>query len=105
MADRNTTKIIGQVIEMLAFLINQYWGETKPMMSTLNRDEKTRVTRTIGRVKQALDNYLPERTDTLKIACDVCSVILNDLTEERKIKEINMADYGFLDSAADRREV
>jgi len=53
----------------------------------MNTVEKAKVARMVGRVKKELDNYLPERDDTLKIACEICSAMLDEITEK------GVADY------------
>ena len=49
----------------------------------ITAQEKTKVTRMVSKVKDTLDQYLPERSDTLKIACEVCSVFLDEISVMR----------------------
>ena len=70
----------------------------------ITQQEKIKITRMVGKVKDELDNYLPERVDTLKIACQICNVFLGELTEEQRLRDADISDPGAMDAWQDMME-
>jgi len=70
----------------------------------VTQQEKIKITRMVGKAKDVIDNYLPDRTDTLKIACHICSVFLEAYAEEQRLKGDYLSDLGAMDAWQDRME-